>query len=112
MVSRLEHNNPKVREVLHTLIEQIISEYPKQALWLFACVTGSKNKKRKEAGSTILNIVYGFDVRPGDRLIEIVDKAIHTSTEIASAGLSLGAFCAGVCLRTSDAVCSRHISRA
>ncbi|GJE96525.1 hypothetical protein PsYK624_127220 [Phanerochaete sordida] len=40
------------------------------------------------AGSTILNIVYGFDVRPGDRLIEIVDKAIHTSTEIASAGLS------------------------
>uniref|UniRef100_A0A0W0G3C2 non-specific serine/threonine protein kinase n=1 Tax=Moniliophthora roreri TaxID=221103 RepID=A0A0W0G3C2_MONRR len=44
MVSRLEHSNNNVRQILAKLIIQILAEYPKQALWLFASVTGSKNK--------------------------------------------------------------------
>ncbi|KAK7033561.1 hypothetical protein VNI00_012785 [Paramarasmius palmivorus] len=82
MVSRLEHNNPKVREVLHTLIEQIISEYPKQALWLFACVTGSKNKKRKEAGSTILNKLRGSPSLMSTQVPGLIQKLEQMTDEL------------------------------
>ncbi|KAK1226693.1 hypothetical protein PQX77_010337 [Marasmius sp. AFHP31] len=57
MVSRLEHSNDKVRPILFKLIESNIKEYPKQALWLFACVMGSKNSSRKRHGAEILNKV-------------------------------------------------------
>ncbi|KAL0577467.1 hypothetical protein V5O48_004536 [Marasmius crinis-equi] len=54
MVSRLDHNNAQVRPILFKLIEMVIKEYPKQALWLFACVMGSKNATRKRYGTEIL----------------------------------------------------------
>ncbi|KAG7097441.1 hypothetical protein E1B28_004786 [Marasmius oreades] len=55
MVSRLEHKNGKVRSILFKLIENVIKEYPKQALWLFASVLGSKNEKRRAYGKDILD---------------------------------------------------------
>jgi len=40
-------------------------------------------------GATILDVVYAFDVRPGDPRIELVEKAMHTSMEIITAGVYL-----------------------
>nr|BAL05116.1 cytochrome P450 [Phanerodontia chrysosporium] len=41
------------------------------------------------AGSTILDVVYALDVQPGDSRIELVERAVHTSTEIVASGVYL-----------------------
>ncbi|EKM54598.1 uncharacterized protein PHACADRAFT_96498 [Phanerochaete carnosa HHB-10118-sp] len=43
-------------------------------------------------GATILDVVYAFDVRPGDPMIELVEKAVRTATEIMHAGVYLGVY--------------------
>lgn len=41
------------------------------------------------SSSAILDVVYAFDVRPGDPKIQLVEEAVHTITEI-SEGVFLG----------------------
>ncbi|EKM55875.1 uncharacterized protein PHACADRAFT_209387 [Phanerochaete carnosa HHB-10118-sp] len=41
------------------------------------------------AGSMILDVVYAFDARPGDSRIELVEKAVHTVTNLINAGVYL-----------------------
>ncbi|EKM55870.1 uncharacterized protein PHACADRAFT_144742 [Phanerochaete carnosa HHB-10118-sp] len=41
------------------------------------------------AGAMILDVVYAFDVRPGDPRIELVEKAMRTSMEIVNSGVYL-----------------------
>ncbi|EKM55874.1 uncharacterized protein PHACADRAFT_195925 [Phanerochaete carnosa HHB-10118-sp] len=41
------------------------------------------------AGSLILDVVYAFDVQPGDPRIELAEKAVHTATEIMNGGIFL-----------------------
>ena len=42
------------------------------------------------ANSTILDIVFAFDVKPGDPRIEQAEEAIRTVNEIVTVGVYLG----------------------
>ncbi|EKM55878.1 uncharacterized protein PHACADRAFT_209390 [Phanerochaete carnosa HHB-10118-sp] len=44
---------------------------------------------RYMAGSMILDVVYAFDVLPGDPRLELVEKATYTATQIVNAGIFL-----------------------
>lgn len=50
IVSRVGHTNLEVYALLAKLIQLVIIEYPKQALWLFASVVKSKANARKQRG--------------------------------------------------------------
>ncbi|THH23186.1 hypothetical protein EUX98_g7993 [Antrodiella citrinella] len=55
IVSRVGHGNRNVYSMLAKLIQNVIGEYPKQALWLFASVVKSTKQTRRERGMSILN---------------------------------------------------------
>ncbi|KAF9266203.1 hypothetical protein L218DRAFT_101271 [Marasmius fiardii PR-910] len=78
MVSRLEHRNSNVRKILFNLIGGVIKEYPKQALWLFASVLGSKNSKRRAYGKYILDKLRNDQaLSTVRRLIELLEKLTY-----------------------------------
>ncbi|KAH8096675.1 hypothetical protein BXZ70DRAFT_1032531, partial [Cristinia sonorae] len=54
IVSRVGHSNETVYSVLARLIQAVISEYPKQALWLFTSVVKSTKDMRRVRGTAIL----------------------------------------------------------
>ncbi|TCD67266.1 serine/threonine-protein kinase M1 [Steccherinum ochraceum] len=54
IVSRVGHSNIAVYPLLARIIQNVISEYPKQALWLFTSVVKSTKQTRRERGTAIL----------------------------------------------------------
>ncbi|KAI0650476.1 hypothetical protein C8Q79DRAFT_901502 [Trametes meyenii] len=55
VVSRIGIRNQAAYEVLATLLQNAIQEYPKQALWLFTAVAKSTSKQRSDRSKAILN---------------------------------------------------------
>ncbi|EKM55882.1 uncharacterized protein PHACADRAFT_209394 [Phanerochaete carnosa HHB-10118-sp] len=45
---------------------------------------------RYAAGSALLDVVYAFDVQPGDPRIELVENAVDTANKLMHAGVYLG----------------------
>ena len=41
-------------------------------------------------GSTLLDIVFGFDIEPGDPRLERIERGVHTATEFMASGVYLG----------------------
>ncbi|KAI0797124.1 hypothetical protein C8Q75DRAFT_710778 [Abortiporus biennis] len=55
IVSRVNHENPEVFAVLSKIIQLVISEYPRQALWSFTSSVKSTKKTRAERSKKILD---------------------------------------------------------
>lgn len=55
IVSRVGHSNAKVYQILSKIINNVIREYPHQALWLFASVVKSTKPNRESRGRAILD---------------------------------------------------------
>ncbi|KAF8592595.1 hypothetical protein K439DRAFT_1625944 [Ramaria rubella] len=55
IVSRIEHSNKLVYELLSDLIILVLQEYPYQGLWLFMSVVQSKKPERSRRGDLLLN---------------------------------------------------------
>lgn len=55
IVSRIDHSNKPVYDLLSNLIIRVLQEYPHQGLWLFMSVVQSKKPERSLRGEIILN---------------------------------------------------------
>ncbi|KIJ37345.1 hypothetical protein M422DRAFT_118575, partial [Sphaerobolus stellatus SS14] len=55
IVSRIDHSNRSVFEVLSNLITKVLEEYPHQGVWLFMSVVQSKKAERNRRGEAIIN---------------------------------------------------------
>nr|AAS88582.1 PAH-inducible cytochrome P450 monooxygenase PC-PAH 3 [Phanerodontia chrysosporium] len=56
---------------------------------LFEAPQNYKEHIRFMAGSAILDIIFAFDIQPGDPRIEIVEKGVQTATEFMCSGVYL-----------------------
>jgi serine/threonine-protein kinase ATR len=54
IVSRIDHSNKPVYDLLSNLIIRVLQEYPHQGLWLFMSVVQSKKRERSMRGDAIL----------------------------------------------------------
>jgi hypothetical protein len=55
IVSRIDHSNKSVYDLLSNLIIRVLQEYPHQGLWLFMSVVQSKKPERSMRGGMIIN---------------------------------------------------------
>jgi serine/threonine-protein kinase ATR len=104
MISRITHPNPKVYDVLSTIIQKIVSAHPSQALWFLLAVCKASVPDRASRGVAIINKLKdpknrpknesaGLDLRVmithGQKLSDGLLQACEIHIETRSANVSL-----------------------
>ncbi|EMD40504.1 hypothetical protein CERSUDRAFT_44292 [Gelatoporia subvermispora B] len=88
IVSRVGHTNNEVYDLLSQLVSMVISEYPRQALWLFVSVVKSTKAQRSQRGKLILDklrahnvnevsTLIGYSLRMTEELLGLCDHPIR-----------------------------------
>ncbi|KAG9317708.1 hypothetical protein JVU11DRAFT_1921 [Chiua virens] len=80
IVSRVGHDNETVYQVLSKIISKVISEYPYQALWLFASVVKSNKSVREKRGRAILDALRHDPANANTELPTLITQS-HAMTE-------------------------------
>ena len=60
-------------------------------------------------GSTLLDIVFGFEIEPGDPRLERIERGVHTATEFMASGVYLGAHLIFFGVDRAYSGCSGHL---
>ncbi|GJJ07321.1 hypothetical protein Clacol_001522 [Clathrus columnatus] len=88
IVSRIDHSNKGVFELLSQLIVRILDEYPRQALWLFMFVVHSKKPDRNRRAESILarlqacNLLFASNPSPSSIVPRIVKQCKAMTDEL------------------------------
>ena len=96
MISRIDHKNSQVFEVLAFLIVKVTTAYPQQALWSLLAVSKSSSNDRVKKGNNILN-----RVRERGKVVRNEGSA-HDLRSLVSKGQSLSDELLRVCDKTID----------